>query len=165
MQKRSCSRAAPLRVNPQGEAKGFLGVRWCVRDTSSVPAGTASRSAPKQSLGLFRMAYSLYTLLLQGFTPPGKPSGGSRRSSGAVGCVGGEDDPSAPPHEGEERRGLWFPRRKPGMFWGCLEWWGRFNFRIAGSASPVRTEGRLGVLRSGYSFKAPLEGLPVGAKP
>ena len=30
MEKHSCFRASPLRVNPQGEAKGFLEVRWCV---------------------------------------------------------------------------------------------------------------------------------------
>ena len=33
----------------------------------------------------------------------------------------GEDDPDAPPHKGEGRQGLWFPRRKPedllGVFW------------------------------------------------
>ena len=27
-------------------------------------------------------------------------------------------DPDAPPHEGEERRGLWSPRRKPGSLFG-----------------------------------------------
>ena len=35
-------------------------------------------------------------------------------ASGGGWCAEG-DDPDAPPHKGEERRGLWFPRRKPGF--------------------------------------------------
>ena len=38
--------------------------------------------------------------------------------SGGVRVRGGRDDPAAPPHEGEERRGLWSPRRKPGSLFG-----------------------------------------------
>ena len=76
---------------------------------------------------------------------------GNRGSSGEVWVQGG-DDPVAPPHEGEERRGLWFPRRKPGLYRGMIR---RMN---RGECASLHAEEGLGAHDLGYGFMAPLEG-------
>ena len=75
--------------------------------------------------------------------------------SGGVRVRGGRDDPAAPPREGEERRGLWFPRRKPGIFWGCFGGKGNTS-SVAAGVSFLRTESVLRpvpVFRSAYLYE------------